>query len=120
MPAKRIRKPETATNRMLAARRNREAAYSERNLLLAILTRIYPTHLMRFRPTEEAGANAWEWVICMHTPEGQCGWHLPSDEINGLFDHLERIDTNHWDGHTRAEKARRLERLAHAAQTVPE
>lgn len=93
-------------------REHRERAYHERNLLVAALSRIWPSHLMPLRPGKDDSENTWRWVVCIHSPEGMLNWHLPNAEIDVYFSHLERIGDNHWDQHTQDIKWERLEKLA--------
>lgn len=106
------------TARMLAARRqsdrmreHRASAYDERNRLLAVFTRIWPSHLMPLRPGRDDSENNWRWIVCIHSPAGLLNWHLPNREVEQYFSHLERIGENHWDKHTQAVKWQRLDEL---------
>jgi hypothetical protein len=78
-------------------------SYRERSQLVSVLSRLYPSHTC----TDD---NEPDWlVVCIHTPNGQAGWHI-SVRDRGLFKHLKN-EPNHYDGHTTEEKYRRLAAL---------
>lgn len=97
--------------RLALALEQRDNAYKERNLLVAFLTRLYPSHLAMHQDTP--GAPAWdpEWrtVVCVHSPVGQLSWHIHVREL-ALFGGLSFTD-NDWDGHSTPEKYLRLATL---------
>jgi hypothetical protein len=123
MPAAKRELPDghvSITARMLAARRqsarmreHRQRAYHERNLLVAVLSRLWPSHLMPVRPGRDVRGqmNTWNWVVCIHSPEGLLNWHLPNEEVDVYFSHLTKLGDNHWDKHTQDVKWERLEQL---------
>ena len=82
-------------------------AYAERNRLVALLARLYPSGI---RKTEIP-----EWEPCWHncvfidTPEGQLSWHYHDREAD-LFADLKPYEKP-WDGHSTPEKYARLWRL---------
>jgi hypothetical protein len=94
----------TPRERSEAARERRYQA--ERDLLVAILSRIWPSHI---RPAGNRGI-IWTEVVCIHSPAGQLAWGLPPDRAH-LFDHLERVPCK-WDGHGASERAARLRKLS--------
>lgn len=74
--------------------------YRERAQLVAALSLFYPSHTC----TDD---DEPDWmVVCVHTPEGQCGWHI-SQRDRDLFRHLDN-QPNHYDGHSTDEKYSRL------------
>jgi hypothetical protein len=80
-----------------------DVAYFERNLLVAALTKLWPSHIW-LNPDDE------EWpIIYIESPMGQLSWHVPKRELI-LFEHLE-FGENTWDGHSPAEKEDRLNAL---------
>jgi len=94
-----------------------DAAYHERNQLVAFLTTCYGAHLMR-HPETDPWDEDWRWIVCVHTPQGQMTWHIHDSEL-GLFDHLPSSQTqNDWDGHTTEQKYLRLQALV--ASLAPE
>jgi hypothetical protein len=99
---------DSATGRMEAARRHRTRAYAERNELIAVLARLYDGHLMPAGGRLESLDR--RWVVCIHTPEKLC-WVITQEERNQYFKLLDKIDDNHWDHSTRADRSARLEKL---------
>lgn len=116
------------------ARAEGHAAYHERDMLVAALSRLYPSHLCRHYPEEDNGwEDDWKWIVCVHIREerlvvfgdrintlsnlkdrwrvvgSQATWHIHDSELP-LFTHL-KIWPNHWDGHSTPEKYDRLTRL---------
>ena len=96
-------------------RKERDAAYTERNQLVAVLARL---NLWSERNSwladhrDEPGV-AWdpEWrtVVFIDSLAGQLSWHLHDSDVP-LFDGLPR-GPNTWDGHTTAEKYERVARI---------
>jgi hypothetical protein len=98
--AQRIKLPR---ERSEAARERRYQA--ERDLLVAVLSRIWPSHI-----TSAARMKLhFSEVVCIHSPVGQLAWGLPPERTH-LFDHLERSHCD-WDGHGPSERAARLRQL---------
>ena len=105
----RARETDTATKRMEAARRHRREKIDELLLLVSILSQHWPgSHL---EPAATRQTEAWRWIVCLHSPAGQLCWHINEEELT-LFDHLERTNTHHWDGHRRDDKIARMLALA--------
>jgi hypothetical protein len=86
--------------------RQKNAAYQERDNLVAALSKVFPSHLCRHPDSDTAWENDWRWIVCIHAPTGQLAWHIHDFE-QPLFSHLE-VHENHWDGHSTEEKYRRL------------
>jgi hypothetical protein len=90
------------------------SVYRERDLVVAALSKIFPSHLKRDLDMEEG----YKTVVCIHLPKGQAGWHIPDDEVI-LFDHLTSYDftsqaaydTCEYDGHNTYVKYERLNAL---------
>lgn len=82
--------------------------FQERNELLGLLTKFYPAHVCR--PTPGTESVLCPWIVCIHFPTGQCTWHITEKQRETIFKHLIE-QPNHWDGHTTAEKYRRLAQL---------
>jgi hypothetical protein len=78
--------------------------YRERAELVALLASRFPSVIWR----NDADPD-WP-IIYIETPEGQLSWHLNFTDMD-LFDHVPRVNTNQWDGHSTAEKYRRVRRL---------
>lgn len=87
-----------------------EKLYRERAYLVAHLASYYPSAAGYTDPA------AVDWlVVSVQMPEGQACWHIAKRDEH-LFEHVPRVDTLPWDGHTTEEKYRRVaegtERLA--------
>ncbi len=76
-------------------------AYFERDMLIVLLTKIYPAHLAD-HPDGDGWEADWKNIVCIHTPAGQLSWHIHKSELP-LFAHLSRRE-NDWDGHSTYEK----------------
>lgn len=86
----------------------KDAAYNERNRLVALLATMFPAWVGR---TEIEGWDP-EWHGCVHidTPAGQLSWHFHDREAP-LFDWLPPAPAIMWDGHTTVQKYERIEEL---------
>ena len=85
----------------------RKAAYTERNRLVALLTRLWPSGIAK---TDIPGWQPqWHNCVYIDTPAGQLSWHY-HDEDAGLFAHLPAY-AKPWDGHSTEEKYERVGRL---------
>lgn len=84
-----------------------QQGYSERNHLVALLTRIWPSGI---RKTDIPGWDpCWHHCVFIDTPAGQMSWHYHDDDAH-LFSGLPPYTTP-WDGHSTPEKYARLARL---------
>ncbi len=106
----RITTDDSATARMAAARRNRQRIIDERNLLLSIVAHLWPAHLTP-PSTQQSASSSWQWVLCIHSPQGQLCWHITNEEADGLFAYLPRSSDSDWDGHRHMEKLERLKNM---------
>lgn len=94
---------------LIEARESKDNAYWERNQLVGVLSRLYPSHLARHPETDKEWEDDWRNIVCIHTPVGQATWHLHDSDMP-MFKHL-KLDKDHWDGHSTEEKYDRLSRL---------
>jgi hypothetical protein len=94
---------------MDAARRHRSRAYAERNELIAVLARLWDSHLMPV--TGALGTLNKRAVVCIHSPAGLLCWVVTKEEAEEYFGPMTHIDTNHWDKSTRVERSKRLAEL---------
>lgn len=78
-------------------------AYWERNRLVAILARLFPSG--RAVTNISGWDNKWHNCIYIDTPRGQLSWHVHDDEMI-QFASLPEYPGD-WDGHTTEEKYRR-------------
>lgn len=81
-----------------------DGVYAERTLLILALTRLFPSGL-KAAPVEGMPAE-FETAVYIDTPAGQMSWHVHVDDLPA-FAHLPEYGGD-WDGHTTAEKYRRL------------
>lgn len=114
---------EESEAREASTKAQKDNAYSERDQLVAALSKVFPAHLCRHSDEDTEWENDWRWIVCIHIPEyklvvdtgrweaveAQVTWHIHDDELS-LFGHLSD-EPNHWDGHTTEDKYRRLARL---------
>jgi hypothetical protein len=88
-------------------RAQKDAAYAERDRLVAALSKQFPAHLARHEGAD--WEDDWRNIVCVHLPTGQATWHIHDSEVP-WFAHLPMGDA-HWDGHSTGEKYRRLDAL---------
>lgn len=86
----------------------KDAAYLERNQVVAALAAAYPSGISR---TAILGWLAeWHGCVYIDLPTGQASWHYHDSHAH-LFAHLPPY-AGHWDGHTTDEKYERLRALS--------
>lgn len=103
-------------------RKERDAAYTERNRLVAALARLLISAtpnapaatgsiawLAEHDPSDVGWDPEWRTIVFIDGPTGQLSWHLHDSDVP-LFDGLPR-GPNCWDGHTTPEKYERVARL---------
>lgn len=90
----------------MALRDGRNLAYEERNRLVSVLSKFWPSHLCLHPDSDKAWDPEWLTIVCIHSPVGQLTWHI-HDDHRLLFAHLQ-VSDGHWDGHTSADKYARL------------
>lgn len=88
---------------------SKKFAYSERNRLVAALSKCFPGRRMRHHDDDVDWEDDWRWVVCLDLPTGQVSWHIHDEELH-WFDHLP-IKPNNWDCHSTAVKLDRLAEL---------
>lgn len=87
---------------------NVNAAYGERNKLVAALANVFPAGI---KTTAIDGWDpAWHNCVYVDLPTGQVSWHYHDDE-RPLFDHLDPYPGS-WDGHDTETKYARVAGLA--------
>jgi hypothetical protein len=87
----------------------KDAAYAERNMLVAALSKLLPSHLARHPDEDTTWEDDWRWIVVVNGPAGQMTWHIHDSEREN-FNHLD-VHPFTWDGHTTDEKYQRLARL---------
>lgn len=84
-----------------------DAAYTERNQVVAALARCFPSVVTK--TAIEGWDPAWHNCVYITLPTGQASWHFHDKDANLLRD-IPRGDMK-WDGHTTPEKYDRLDAL---------
>lgn len=87
---------------------SRDRGYSERDQLVALISKLYPAGLERHEG--DGWEDDWRWIVFIDLPTGQASWHIHDSELN-LFQHLPRFQGRVWDGHTTEEKYRRISQI---------
>jgi hypothetical protein len=95
-------------------RAQKDAAYAERDHLVAALSKQFEAHLCRHDGAD--WEDDWRNIVCIHLPTGQATWHIHDSELP-LFHHLATAEA-HWDGHSTAEKYERLDQLQPRAPLI--
>lgn len=96
----------------------RDAAYLERNRVVALLAALFPS--VRTRTAIEGWDPEWHNCVFVQLPTGQASWHYHDREAE-LFDHVRERDPLEltrapiWDGHTTEQKYLRVQTLASIA-----
>lgn len=95
-------------------RKERDAAYVERNRLVAALARLLVQRggkawLAEHDPNDKDWDPEWRTIVFVECSAGQMTWHLHDSDVP-LFDGLPR-GPNTWDGHSTPEKYERVARL---------
>lgn len=86
----------------------KNAAYAERDRLVAALSKCFPSHLNRH--VGEDWEDDWRNIVCVHLPAGSATWHIHDSEMP-WFEHLGWDNNCQWDGHTTEAKYERLAAL---------
>lgn len=102
--AERIQKTDA---KLAEATTAKDAAYRERNQLVALLARLYPSGIAQ--TPIEGWDPAWHGCVYIDLPTGQASWHFHTSEAH-LFADLPPY-AGSWDGHTTEEKYRRVAAL---------
>lgn len=84
--------------------------YAERNRLALTLARLAHAlgHDVCLAEDKENGPD-W-FILFIETPAGQVSWHIPWGEVDAENLNLPYRFTAEWDGHTKAQANRRLEK----------
>lgn len=97
-----IRDSNSQTTAWPASEKNQ--AYHERNQLVALLARIYPSGIKR--TAIEGWDPEWHGCVYIDSPAGQLSWHYHDSEAK-FFEDLPEY-AGEWDGHSTEEKYRRV------------
>lgn len=80
--------------------------YRERDMLVALLSRIYPSHVRQ----HPRSSQSHKLVVCIHTPFGQLAWTITDDYMLELYKTgCETTEAQDSDRATTAEKYARIE-----------
>jgi len=89
-------------------KKQKDAVYKERNILVALLTRTYPSGIKK--TAIEGWSPEWHNCVYIELPDGsQCSWHY-HDRDCYLFEDLPAYEKD-WDGHTTKNKYFNIEEL---------
>ena len=92
---------------VVAMEARKDAAYLERNQVVAALAKVFPA--CRARTAIEGWSEDWHGCVFIDLPTGQASWHFHDSQAY-LFDFLPERAVE-WDGHTTEEKYARLAAL---------
>jgi len=100
-------RPDAAPDPLREMEARKDAAYLERNQVVAALAKAYPSGVAR--TAIEGWAEDWHGCVYIDLPTGQASWHFHDSQAY-LFADLPPY-TGKWDGHDTPEKYRRLAAL---------
>jgi len=89
-----------AAEQVVEAKSEKDAAYLERNQLVALLSTLYPSG--KGRTAIEGWSEDWHGCVYIDFPWGQASWHFHDSHAH-LFNHLPPYK-GAWDGHTTEQK----------------
>lgn len=99
---------------LTAMEARKDAAYLERNQVVAALAKCFPSGIAR--TAIEGWSEDWHGCVYIDLPTGQASWHF-HDSHAYLFEGLPAY-TKPWDEHDTPEKYRRLAALSSAADPL--
>lgn len=85
----------------------KDQAYWERNQLVALLSKHFPSWLERHPDDDKEWDDAWRIIVVIELPTGKAPWHI-HDHDWIYFSHLPVRNSHSWDGHTTEEKYKRI------------
>ena len=85
----------------------KDIAYSERNQLVALLSKVFPASIEKHEG--EDWEDDWRNIVFIKLPTGQASWHIHDSELP-MFSHLSSVRPT-WYRHTTEEKYNRIESL---------
>lgn len=104
-----------AQGELAAMEARKDAAYLERNQVVAALAKCFPSGVAR--TAIEGWSEDWHGCVYIDLPTGQASWHFHDSQAY-LFDGLPAY-AGKWDGHTTDEKYARLAKLAAQGEQMP-
>lgn len=66
----------------------RERAFRDRDALVVVLSKVWPSHLMRPPTMNMSFAPNYQWIVCIHSPVGHLGWRI-CDTAMPQYGHLQ-------------------------------
>jgi len=94
----------TQPDRVAEMEARKDAAYLERNQVVAALASVFPSGTAR--TAIEGWSDDWHGCVYIDLPTGQVSWHYHDSQAH-LFAHLPPYQGS-WDGHDTEEKYRRV------------
>ena len=87
--------------------------YAERDLLVAVLARLWPSHMMYHTHSVKSRI-----VVCLHSPVGKLTWSVPDEKLDWYREHVE-FGENDFDGCRTSAKRARLETFLRQPSRFP-
>lgn len=84
-----------------------DSAYWERNQLVCLLSKVFPSWLEKHPESDEAWEKDWTNIVFIQLPTGNACWHIHDRELS-YFDHLSHKEGNSWDGSSTPEKYKKI------------
>lgn len=102
-------------NELRAMEASKDAAYLERNMVVAALAKCFPSGVTK--TAIEGWCEDWHGCVYIDLPTGQASWHF-HDSHASLFAGIPNFYSRGWDGHTTEEKYARLAALIAQHSTI--
>lgn len=99
-----MKKLATVTAERDSQKAQKDAAYLERNKLVALLASLFPSGIAK--TAIEGWSEDWHGCVYIDFPGFQASWHYHDSQAY-LFEHLPPYEGS-WDGHTTEEKYENL------------
>jgi hypothetical protein len=99
----------------------RDNLRNERNILVAMLAKIFPSVLGYHSADENGndGGNAYDGFVCyIELPTGQISFHIGPDSRSSWFEHVQISNIPVWDKHNTDEKWDRVVKFLDAKEQV--
>jgi hypothetical protein len=106
--------PAQELNALAEMEARKDAAYLERNQVVAALAKCFPSGIAK--TAIEGWSEDWHSCVYINLPTGQASWHYHDSQAY-LFSDLP-VYKGEWDGHTTEEKYARIARLKPAQEPV--
>lgn len=95
--------------KILSYKARKDGAYTERNRVVALLSKLLVSSLGRHSLDDKEWDIEWRNIVYVALPNGkQLSWHIHDSHLP-LFPHLQFNTSVQWDGHTTEEKYARIE-----------